>query len=125
MPANPRRKSRRHSNSKLRDVLPQNSGVGSRPITPLCPVPSERMAAVYLSRPTTHPTVYRKRIKHIEGKPEVIELDKSSGFKLLDEAAQNTVKTWRFVPAKRGSNAVSAWVIVPIQFKINPINPDI
>lgn len=61
----------------------------------------------------------------IEGKPEVIELNKSSGFKLLDEAAQNTVKTWRFVPAKRGSNTVSAWVIVPIQFKINPINPDI
>lgn len=54
----------------------------------------------------------------IEGKPEVIELDKSSGFKLLDEAAQNTVKTWRFVPAKRGSNAVSAWVIVPIKFEL-------
>ena len=55
----------------------------------------------------------------IEGKAEVIELNKSSGFKLLDETAQNTVKTWRFVPAKRGDNAVNAWVIVPITFKLN------
>lgn len=54
----------------------------------------------------------------IEGKPEVIELNKSSGFKLLDEAAQNTVKTWRFVPAKRGNDIVSAWVIVPIKFEL-------
>ena len=72
MPANPRRKfARRHSSSKLRDVSPLSSGGGPRPVRLLCPVPSERMAAIYLSRPTTHPTVYRKRIKHIEGKPEV------------------------------------------------------
>jgi 23S rRNA (cytosine1962-C5)-methyltransferase len=29
------------------------------------------MASIVLTRPTTHPTVYRKRVKHIEGRPDV------------------------------------------------------
>jgi protein TonB len=36
----------------------------------------------------------------------------------LDEAALVTVKKWRFVPARRGGEAVSAWVVVPIAFSL-------
>lgn len=54
----------------------------------------------------------------IEGKAEEVELNQSSGFKLLDEVAQDTVKKWRFVPAKRGNTHISAWVIVPVEFKL-------
>ncbi len=71
MPPNPRRKfARRHPTAKSRAESPHPS-VGPKSVTPLCPIASDRMASVYLSRPTTHPTVYRKRIKHIEGRPEV------------------------------------------------------
>lgn len=53
-----------------------------------------------------------------EGLPETIELRCGSGFHRLDEAAQETVAHWRFVPAKRGDQAVTSWVLVPIEFSL-------
>ncbi|WP_410498453.1 TonB family protein [Chitinibacter sp. S2-10] len=52
------------------------------------------------------------------GLPEKIEIFKSSGFARLDAVAQSTVQRWRFVPAKRGDEAVSGSVIVPLNFSI-------
>jgi protein TonB len=52
------------------------------------------------------------------GRPERIELDRSSGYPDLDEAARETVKGWMFAPARRGSAAVEGWVQVPIEFKL-------
>lgn len=43
---------------------------------------------------------------------------KGSGFGPLDEAALEAVKKWRFAPAKRGGQAVSAWVEIPVNFKL-------
>jgi len=51
-----------------------------------------------------------------DGAAEKIELQTSSGWPRLDQAAQDTVRNWRFVPAKLGDKAVPAWVIVPINF---------
>lgn len=45
-------------------------------------------------------------------------LKKGSGHPLLDQAAVAAVHQWRFVPAKRGNAAVTAWVEVPITFKL-------
>ena len=53
-----------------------------------------------------------------DGSPEKIELRASSGFPRLDHAAQEAVARWRFVPAKRGEQAVTAWVVVPIVFSL-------
>lgn len=52
------------------------------------------------------------------GKPERVELHKSSGYPRLDEAALEAVRHWTFVPAKRGGEAVSAWVVVPLDFRL-------
>lgn len=52
------------------------------------------------------------------GQPLNISIVQSSGFSRLDKAAQETVKRWRFVPAKRGDQAVVGTVRVPIDFKI-------
>ncbi|MDP2155295.1 MAG: energy transducer TonB [Sulfuricella sp.] len=52
------------------------------------------------------------------GECQRAELKKSSGHEMLDHAALEAVKKWRFVPAKRGSQAVVAWVEVPITFKL-------
>ncbi|MFI3119611.1 MAG: TonB family protein, partial [Methylococcaceae bacterium] len=41
-----------------------------------------------------------------------------SGSSRLDQAALEAVKKWRFVPAKRGEQAVSASVVVPVRFSI-------
>jgi protein TonB len=53
-----------------------------------------------------------------EGKAEQVEIDKSSGFARLDQAAKATVRNWLFVPAKLGDKSVRAWVIVPIVFTL-------
>jgi protein TonB len=45
-------------------------------------------------------------------------VDRSSGSSRLDAAARKAVERWRFVPAKRGNDAVDAWVIVPISFSL-------
>lgn len=52
------------------------------------------------------------------GQAESVVLHKSSGFPRLDVIAQNTVQRWRFVPAKRGDQAVAGTVIVPVNFSI-------
>jgi len=52
------------------------------------------------------------------GDVEQVNLRKSSGYPRLDQAAQDSVKQWRFVPAKRGDQAVTAWVVVPISFSL-------
>jgi len=53
-----------------------------------------------------------------DGAVEQITLRKSSGYDRLDQAAQETVQKWRFVPARRGEQVVSAWVVVPVSFSL-------
>jgi len=54
-----------------------------------------------------------------EGKPLHIEAAESSGNDLLDKAAFDAVKNWRFIPARRGDTAYDEWVQVPIAFRLN------
>jgi protein TonB len=51
-----------------------------------------------------------------EGRAERVEINKSSGFDRLDSAARSAVSGWRFVPARRGSERVAAWVLIPVSF---------
>lgn len=55
------------------------------------------------------------------GAPSQIEIAESSGFTRLDRAALSAVKRWRFVPARRGSEAVAGRVIVPIHFNLKTL----
>jgi len=88
-----------------------------------------RYNAAYLSNPPpTYPVSARRR--GIEGTATVraeisatgeclrAELRNSSGAEILDRAALEAVKKWRFVPARRGNQAVVAWVEVPITFQL-------
>jgi protein TonB len=52
------------------------------------------------------------------GGADEIQIRDSSGHARLDEAARETVRRWRFVPAKRGDTPVSAWVLIPISFRL-------
>lgn len=89
-----------------------------------------RFDAAYLSNPApVYPPLSRRlgeegkvvlRV-HVEpdGQPSHVELRTSSGFARLDEAALGAVRRWRFVPARRGDEAVAAWVLVPLNFTLN------
>ncbi|HEY0720133.1 MAG TPA: energy transducer TonB [Gammaproteobacteria bacterium] len=55
-----------------------------------------------------------------DGHCHQVNLSRGSGHALLDQAALEAVKRWRFVPARRGTQSVSAWVVVPITFRLTP-----
>lgn len=52
------------------------------------------------------------------GKPSQILVKASSGSPRLDQAALDAVWRWKFVPARRGEEALGAWVVVPIVFNL-------
>lgn len=51
-----------------------------------------------------------------EGRAERVEIARSSGYERLDRSALEAVARWRFVPARRGSANVAAFVLVPVRF---------
>ncbi len=53
-----------------------------------------------------------------DGNPTSVEVSRSSGSSLLDNAAIDAVKKWHFIPARKKGRAIEASVVVPIDFKI-------
>lgn len=52
------------------------------------------------------------------GRPKEIHIKNGSGYTLLDESALNTVRRWKFEPAKIGSLKVESKVEIPIRFQL-------
>jgi protein TonB len=88
-----------------------------------------RFDAAYLSNPApAYPPLARAR--HEEGRVLLqvlvsangtaarVEIKTSSGSSMLDKAALETVKTWRFVAARQGDTPIEAWVVVPMLFTL-------
>ncbi|CAG0983251.1 hypothetical protein RHDC4_02024 [Rhodocyclaceae bacterium] len=94
------------------------------------PVTAARFDADYLHNPKPVYPAFSRRMNE-EGKVQLrvrvsadggaleVEIKQSSGFPRLDAAAREAVSKWRFVPAKRGDDAVESWVGVPIVFKLD------
>ena len=53
-----------------------------------------------------------------DGRCGDISVHRSSGHDVLDEAALDAVRNWRFVPGKKGDTPISSWVNVPIAFTL-------
>jgi len=53
-----------------------------------------------------------------DGSATQVQLHTSSGSPRLDQTALDTVRRWKFVPAKLGKDPVAAWVLVPIAFTL-------
>jgi periplasmic protein TonB len=53
-----------------------------------------------------------------QGRPEKIEISRSSGIQSLDEAARKSVREWRFHPARNGDTPVPSWVNIPVVFQL-------
>jgi protein TonB len=67
-------------------------------------------------------TVMLKVLVTREGLPSLVSVEKTSGSSHLDQAALDTVKTWRFAPARRGEQSVEAWVLVPVVFRLEGVS---
>lgn len=99
------------------------------PPAPMAVSPA-RFDADYLDNPKpAYPPVSRRlneegtvqlRVRvSAQGQPLEVEIRQTSGFPRLDAAAREAVARWRFVPARRGDEAVESWVGVPIIFKLD------
>lgn len=99
----------------------------SAPVTAAYTAPVYR--AAYLHNPLPH---YPRaaRLRGLEGRVllgvEVsplgecrhVEVIESSGHALLDRAALEAVRRWRFIPARRGGEPIAARLEVPIIFRL-------
>jgi protein TonB len=47
-----------------------------------------------------------------------IEILRTSGHRVLDEISVETVRGWKFLPARRGDAFVPSWVEIPIRFTL-------
>jgi TonB family protein len=115
-----------------------NTGCCPTPATPTAPVvinpapatfSPPRFEAAYLHNPRpNYPAVSRRLgeegkvllrvLVSPDGRAAAVNLEKSSNFERLDEAARQAVAQWRFVPAKRGDEAVEATIIIPLLFRL-------
>ncbi|MBK9786176.1 MAG: energy transducer TonB [Betaproteobacteria bacterium] len=110
-------------------AVPQESQPAP-PVPPAeAPIKQARFDADYLKnrpRPTRrYPSAwvrggqsYLRVLVNPQGTADNVEIKTSSGSPRLDESAQKTVRTWKFIPAKRGDEPVQSWVLVPIIFKL-------
>ena len=63
-------------------------------------------------------TVWLKVFIDRKGSVRQVKIDRSSGHRALDRAAEAAVKEWRFVPGREGDRAVDMWVTIPIRFAL-------
>jgi protein TonB len=93
------------------------------------PVIAPRFNADYLNNPApAYPPISRRMGEegkvvlrvHVNerGLPDEVQLKASSGSQRLDTTALETVRQWKFVPARRGEKPIDAWVLVPIAFSL-------
>src|SRR5690606_8953248 len=105
--------------------------VAAAPAAPAAaPVEAPRYDAAYLRNPPpAYPRASRRlgeqgrvvlRVRvEANGRPSRLEVQASSGSPRLDDAALDAVRRWSFVAARRGSESVAAWVLVPLEFRLN------
>ncbi len=85
--------------------------------------------ADYLRNPTPSYPILSRRLSeqgrvllrvlvHADGSAMSVEIASGSGYTRLDQAARETVRQWRFIPAMQGDKSVNSWVIVPINFSL-------
>ena len=111
---------------------PQEETSAQQDVTPASPVvldsePDYRADYLHNPRPP-YPLAARRMGYHgkvvlnvevlAEGRAGEVLLQQSSGHDLLDQAALQTVKTWRFTPAKRLGQPVTHWFLVPIKYSL-------
>jgi protein TonB len=53
-----------------------------------------------------------------EGHVTEVMVEQTAGHADLDHAAADAVKRWRFEPARRGTEAVGMWVLLPVEFRL-------
>lgn len=115
----------------VKSPSPPLVGASTQPPAPVpATVTEARFDADYLHNPKPKYPMMSRRLNEegmvllrvrvsVDGNPLAVEVKESSGFPRLDQAARETVERWRFVPARRGAEAIEAAVLVPLNFTLS------
>ncbi len=66
-------------------------------------------------------TVILRVLVGVDGVPQSIDIERSSGHSVLDRAAKDAVMKWRFEPGTRDGQPFAAYGLVPIAFKLTEL----
>ncbi len=103
----------------------------ANPVPPAPPalVPA-RFDAAYLRNPPPEYPFASRRLREQgqvllrvrvdpQGRAKSVQVQESSGYTRLDQAAVDAVRLWQFVPARRGDEAVEDTALVPVVFRLD------
>lgn len=104
-------------------------GPPARDIGPAQAADTAPAALAYLTRtPVAYPhdaaqrheqgTVILRVLVGEDGKPQTVEIERSSGFRALDTAARSAVLRWTFTPGTHNGVVTALWARVPIAFTL-------
>ncbi len=93
--------------AKNGDDVPANYLLNPKPVYPLVALRRREEGLVVLSVKVDR-----------AGFPSQVQVTQSSKFELLDKAAVEAVRQWRFTPARIGTMAVASQIEVPVQFRL-------
>ena len=97
--------------------------------SPTAPADSEPTALAYLTRTrVAYPreaialhqqgTVILRVLVGTDGVAQAVEIEKSSGSRILDNAARDAVRRWTFQAGTRNGISAELWARVPIKFDL-------
>ena len=123
----PRPDARPAEQPRIIDEPPPPPPPSAAPPAPAAPAIADNDAPVPISQPPpNYPRealnrniggTVRVRVRvAADGSVERMDVAASSGNRFLDRAAMEAVRRWKFKPATRGGQPVSAEVIVPLEF---------
>lgn len=111
-------------------VLEPVTETTSETVTDAAPTPTTAAAIAYADVPAPpYPrAAIRERLEgevllrvrvDESGRPVDVEVERSSGHRVLDRTArEHVLKRWRFQPAMVAGQAVAAWALVPVNFRL-------
>jgi len=113
--------------------IPTDSAGPPAPVqAPAAPIETAPTALAYNSRTKVaypikalqrgeHGTVILRVLVGVDGLPQAVEIDRSSGSRDLDNAARDAVKHWTFQPGTVNGVKQAAWARVPISFDLQQL----
>jgi TonB family protein len=116
----------KHEN--LNSTVSQDSASSSCNITDEMRLDYQKRGVAYVNQPIVFPDeskrlreagkVTIKAFVNEKGKVESAEISESSGIARLDQSALEAVRKWCFIPALKNGVSFSAWVLIPISFRL-------
>lgn len=100
----------------IRDSIADEKGI----LTSVQPLKAERPPYPRFAREQGWEGVVVLRLMvNRNGTVDAVHTQKSSGYSIIDESAEQTVQHWQFKPAKDGEIPIAVTVDLPIRFDLN------